>query len=207
MAFLYEKQKQNIAEAIREAEARTSGELVAVIARASDDYLYIPLLWAALSALILPGALLWFDVTSASLEIMQVATFVVAAVVFRWPRLKMRLIPRYVKQRRAALLAREQFLLQNLHHTEQRNGILLFVSVAERYVELIADKGINEVVPLGTWDTVIQQLIEQIRLRQIETGFITAVQQCGDILAQHFPVSDKDINELPNHLIEVRIGI
>jgi putative membrane protein len=206
MAFLYEKQKQNIAEAIRAAESRTSGELVAVIAHNSDDYFYIPLLWAALSALILPGALLWFDVTSASLEMMQVATFVVAAVVFRLPLVKMRLIPRYVRQRRAALLAREQFLLQNLHHTEQRNGILLFVSVAERYVELIADKGISEAVPLGTWDTVVQQFIEHVGRHQIETGFITAIQQCGDILEQHFPVTDKDSNELPNHLIEIRTG-
>jgi putative membrane protein len=206
MAFLYEKQKQNIAEAIRAAESRTSGELVAVIAHNSDDYFYIPMLWAALSALILPGALLWFDITSASLELMQVATFVVAAMVFRLPWLKMRLIPRYVRQRRAALLAREQFLLQNLHHTEQRNGILLFVSVAERYVELIADKGIHEVVPLGTWDTVVQQFIEHVHRHQIETGFITAIEQCSEILAQHFPISDKDSNELPNHLIEIRTG-
>lgn len=206
MAFLLEQQKQNIAEAIRQAESRTSGELVAVIAHDSDDYFYIPLLWAALSALILPGALLWFGLSSSSLEILQVAVFVVAAVLFRLPFIKMRLIPRYVRQRRAALLAREQFLLQNLHHTEQRNGILLFVSVAERYVELIADKGIHESVPLGTWDTVVQQFIEHVSRRQIETGFITAIEQCGEILAQHFPVSGQDQNELPNHLIEIRTG-
>jgi len=206
MAFLLEQQKQNIAEAIRKAESRSSGELVAVIAHDSDDYFYIPMLWAALSALILPGALLWFDLTNASLEMMQVAIFVATALLFRLPVVKMRLIPRYVRQRRAALLAREQFLLQNLHHTEHRNGILLFVSVRERYVELIADKGIDEAVPLGTWDTLVQQFIEHVRRGQIETGFITAIEQCGDILSQYFPISEQDSNELPNHLIEIRSG-
>lgn len=206
MAFLLEQQKLNIAEAISKVEKRTSGELVAVIAHNSDDYFYIPLLWAALSALILPGVLLGFDLSTVSLEILQVATFVVAALLFRLPMVKMRLIPRYVRQRRSALLAREQFLLQNLHHTEQRNGILLFVSVAERYVELIADKGIHEAVPLGTWDTLVQQFIEHVGRGQIETGFITAIEQCGNILEQHFPIGEQDRNELPNHLIEIRTG-
>lgn len=207
MAFLNDAQKQNIAEAIGVAETRSSGELVAVIAHDSDDYFYIPMLWAALSALILPGLLLWFEFAQASLELMQIATFILAALLFRLPWIKFRLIPRYVKRRRASLLAKEQFLEQNLHHTENRNGILLFVSVAERYVELIADKGVNDVVPLGTWDTLIQQFVEQVRQGQIETGFLTAIEQCGDILAQHFPVSGDNANELSNRLVEIRSGM
>jgi len=78
--------------------------------------------------------------------------------------------------------------------------------VAEGYVELIADKGIHEAVPLGTWDTVVQQFIDHVGRRQIEAGFITAIEQCGEILAQHFPVAGQDENELPNHLIEIRSG-
>ncbi|MBD3669439.1 MAG: TPM domain-containing protein [Gammaproteobacteria bacterium] len=184
-------------------ESRTSGELVAVIAHRSDDYLYIPVLWAALSALIVPGPLLFFDVTGVSFSVLQVATFLIAAALLRWPVLKMRFIPREVKRRRAALMAKEQFLEQNLHHTAQRNGILIYISVAEHYVELIADKGVNDVVPLGTWDTLVQQLLGHIRQGEIEVGLITTVRQCGDILEQHFPAMARDINELPNHLVEI----
>jgi uncharacterized membrane protein len=53
---------------------------------------------------------------------------------------------------------------------------------------------------------VVQQFIEHVRRGQIETGFITAIEQCGGILEQHFPARDQDLNELPNHLIELRTG-
>ncbi|MBK8163606.1 MAG: hypothetical protein IPK65_10855 [Gammaproteobacteria bacterium] len=58
MAFLSEKDRRDIAQAIAMVEAKTRGELVTVIARAADEYLYVPLLWAALRALAIPGALM-----------------------------------------------------------------------------------------------------------------------------------------------------
>lgn len=203
MVFLNEQQKQNISAAIKQAESQTSGELVAVIARQSDDYDYIPLMWAALSALVIPAVLLLLPIGSGDYSLYQMLTFIIAALLFRWQPLKMRLIPSYVKQRRAALLAREQFLAQNLHHTEQRNGILLFVSVAERYVEIMADKGINDVVDANTWNQVIQQFIDNIKQGEVEQGFISAIDTSAGILKQHFPVQPRDLNELPNHLIEL----
>ena len=203
MGFLTQQQKDNISAAIKQAEAQTSGELVAVIAHESDDYYYIPLLWAAISALVLPAILMLLPVGSSDYSLYQVLTFIIAALLFRWQPLKMWLIPSYVKQRRAALVAREQFLAQNLHHTEQRNGILLFVSVAERYVEIMADKGINDVVAADTWDKLVQQFVENVKAGEVEQGFITAINTSAGILQQHFPILPKDQNELPNHLIEL----
>ncbi len=108
-----------------------------------------------------------------------------------------------MKQRRASLLAHEQFLLQGLHHTEGRNGILLFVSTGEHYVEIIADKGINEAVAADTWDAIVQTFVQRVQLGQMETGFIEAIAACGEVLAQHFPAQAQNPNELPNHLIEL----
>jgi putative membrane protein len=203
MSFLNNTQKQNIAAAIKSAEARTSGEFVAVIARASDDYYYIPLLWAALLALVLPAIWVALPLPIIDYTLMQFIVFIVAGALFQWLPLKMRVIPAAVKRRRAALLAREQFLAQNLHHTEQRNAILLFVSQAEHYVEIIADKGINDVVADDTWDKIVEAFIQQVQQHKIEQGFLTAIHACGEALALHFPVSAKDVNELPNHLIEI----
>lgn len=203
MGFLNEQQKQNISAAIKQAEAQTSGELVAVIASQSDDYDYIPLMWAALSALVVPAVLLLLPIGSGDYSLYQLSTFIIAALLFRWQPLRMRLIPSYVKRRRAALLAREQFLAQNLHHTEQRNGILLFVSVAERYVEIMADKGINDVVDANTWEQVIGQFVERVKQGEVEQGFIGAIETSAEILQQHFPILPRDLNELPNHLIEL----
>jgi putative membrane protein len=204
MAFLAQAQKDNIAEAIRKAESNTSGEFVAVVASASDSYYYIPLLWSALFALAIPSIIALLPVATPGYTVLQAITFVVCALLFRWQPLKMRLIPKPVKHRRAQLLAREQFLAQGVHNTALRNGILLFVSVAERYVEIIADKGVNDVVPDNTWDQLIQQFVGSVKAGRIEQGFVDAVTECGRLLQTHFPVSEKDINELPNHLVELR---
>lgn len=205
MVFLSEADKQRIAEAVREAEMKTSGELVTVIARAADAYLYIPILWASLAALTLP-AIMWLlpvDLQFPLLYSLQLATFLGLALLFRWTPLKMRLIPKAVKRRRAGRLAWEQFFAQNLHLTRERTGVLLFVSVAERYVEILADKGINDEVKQGAWDDIVADFIKRVKAKQITEGFVSAVSACGELLAERFPRPEGDIDELPNRLIEI----
>jgi len=205
MSFLNDNDKQRIAEAIEQAERKTRGEFVTVIAQAADDYLYIPTLWAALIALLVPGVVefsAWPWTTAYSYEL-QVFTFVICTLLFRWTPIKRRLIPKSIKYQRAHRLAHEQFFQQNLHHTDERTGVLLFVSITEHYVEIIADKGINDVVHAGVWDEVVNDFIRQVKAGQVTTGFLHAVKACGDILAEHFPGSEENRNELPNHLIEI----
>ena len=207
MTRLTQTEKQKISEAIREAEASSSGELVAVIAEASDDYLYIPILWAAVIALALPG--FWvlinhgWEIFSYKLYVIQVLTFIGLALLFRWPPLKMRLIPKNVKHRRASALARQEFLTLGLHSTHNRAAILIFVSVAEHYVEIIADQGINEKVNNGEWQQIVDNFIQQVKAEQFAQGFLNAIQRCKEILEQHFPPGTGGEDELPNHLIEL----
>ncbi len=219
--FLNESEKQRISAAIRKVESRTSGELVTVIVHASDAYRYIPLLWASLIALSFPALayLLWFwmgwlgehanwghehPYNMAYLYIIQIAIFVLLVPLFLWQPLKMRLIPRSVKHLRASRFAYEQFFAQGLHLTRQRNGILIYVSVAERFVEILADKGINDRVEKGYWDEIVNRFILEVREERIADGFISAIESCGEVLAQHFPHTADDIDELPNHLVEIR---
>ncbi len=205
MAFLTENEKQNISNAIQRVEEKTSGELVTVIARASDEYLYIPLLWAALLALVVPAIviLLQLQLEATMIYSIQVICFMVAMVLFRIPPIAMRLIPKSVKYRRAHRLAQEQFYLQGLHLTKERTGVLIFVSVAEQYVEIIADKGINDVVPPGTWDRIVESFVTDVKSNNICVGFISAVEVCGKVLEECFPADSSNINELTNHLIEI----
>jgi putative membrane protein len=203
--LLTEADKAMVSDAIKQAESHTSGELVTVITQASDDYWYIPTLWAALIALVVPAIIIlydtWMDATT--LFSIQVAVFMGLALLFRIPWLKYAIVPKSIKHLRASRVAREQFFLQGLQNTEGRTGILLFVSVAEHYVEIIADKGINDVVPEGTWDKVVNAFVGQVKAGQYTQGFVAAVENCGTILAEHFPAQIDDINELPNHLIEL----
>ena len=80
----------------------------------------------------------------------------------------------------------------------ERTGVLLFVSAAEHYVEIIADKGINDVVADDAWQDIVQNFVQHVKQQQVTDGFLTAIAACGELLADHFPATDKDINELPN---------
>jgi putative membrane protein len=205
VAFIGEQDRQRIRAAIEAAERRTRGEFVTVIAREADDYLYIPMLWAALIALSVPLLVSWAGQPwlSAHSYTAQIVSFVVIALLFRLPVIKHRLIPRAVQHRRAHRLALEQFLEQGLHTTSERTGVLLFVSVAEHYVEIIADKGINDRVAPGTWDEMVAKFVSRVRQRRIADGFVATVEACGDLLETHFPAEGEYRSELPDHLIEL----
>ena len=205
MVFLSSTEKQNIERAIAEAELKTSGELVAVIAHSSDDYLYVSLLWAALVALMTPGlialsALPWLLDWQYAI---QICTFFVLALIFRWPPMLSFIVPRTLKHRRAHRLAMEQFLSHNLQQTRERSGVLLFVSVAEHYVEIIADEGISARVTQMQWESIITDFTQAVRTDRVAEGFIHAATACGELLEKHFPRQAQDQNELPNHLVEI----
>ena len=205
MAFLTDQDRQKIVDAIAEAERRSSGELVTVIAAAADDYRYIPLLWPALAALLLPALLLALrpGMSAWLVCLVQVAAFVVLALIAHLPAVRLALVPAAVKRSRASRLAREQFFEQGLHRTRAQTGVLIFVAVAEHHVEIIADAGINALVPPGTWDQAVARFVERVRAGKIADGFLAAIGEVGDRLAEHFPRPADDTDELPNRLVEL----
>ena len=209
MTFLADTDKHAISSKIREAEQRTSGELVTVIAASSDNYLYIPTLWAALLALLFPGlaSLLALPLNVGAIYLVQVSLFIVLALLFLWPPIRSRIVPRSVQYRRASRHAHELFFIEGLHLTAQRTGVMIFVSLAERYVEIIADKGISEHVDDAIWQRIVNDFIDDVHRGQVTDGFVKAVDSCGAVLQEYFPEEKKDENqagnELPDHLITI----
>ncbi len=205
MTFLSDSEKMQLRGAIRQEEAKTTGEIVTVIARSSGDYFYYPTLWAALLAILSPLLPIGLGLSFAPLGIieLQLLVFALLALVFRWPPIKIKLVPRAVQRQYCVRRAREQFLAQNLHTTRERTGVLLYVSVAERHVELLADAGIHARVPTGTWDQVVNSLTARVKTGQVGGGFIEAVNAIGAQLTTHFPAAGTNPNELPDHLIEI----
>ena len=203
--LLGEEDRRRITTAIRDVERQTSGELVTVVARASDGYAAFPLLAAAFLALLAP-AVVWIaapDLDHLDVYAIQLAIFIGIAAPALWRPLRMRLVPLAVKRRQAERLAREQSHALGLDQTRGRTGILLFVSVAERYVEILADRGIDEKVRPGTWKEIVAAFTRQVRDRKIADGFVGALTACGTLLISHFPRAADDQNELPDVLIEL----
>ena len=194
--------QETLAQTIGEQEKRTDAELVTVLARQADDYRYVTLLWAALLSLLVPAALLFLPVWLTPFEglLLQWGVLLVLAVLFRLKPVQFRVVPRRLQRMRAAGLARQAFLEQGLHRTRGGTGLLIFVSEAEHYVEILADQGIARHVDDSEWQTIVDAFIARVKAGRVAEGFQECVAACGDKLATHVPATEQK-NELPNHLI------
>jgi putative membrane protein len=191
-----------ISNAISRAEEHTSGEIVVVVARASAGYRTFALMCAALIALAVPLPFIYFSKWPVEyIYLAQMIVFAVAAILPQWEPLRIAITPGSIKRARAHQRAIEQFLVQNLHTTHGRTGVLIYVSIAERYAEAIADDGIYRKVTPEVWDALIAALTVNIGRGAHVEGFVAAIETCGAILAEHFPPETGDRDELPNHLI------
>lgn len=217
MAFLTTDEKNALAAQIRAAETQTSAEIVTVIADQSDHYRYIPMLWAALLALAVPGIYYLYQHISyngwtypgdsveslARVYYVQVLVFLGLGMLIQYRPFRLWLVPKSVKHGRAARHAREQFLLQNLHQTTTRTGVMVFVSVAEHYVEIIVDSEVAAVVDNDVWVETVNEFTSCVKRGNISEGFTRTIEHCRDVLSQHFPENGSKPDELPNNLIEI----
>jgi putative membrane protein len=202
--MISEADKARVADAIRAAEAKTSGEIFCVVAQHANDYRLVPVAWAALAALIVPAPLIYLTLWPATaIYLVQLLVFIIVAIALSRPSIRFRLVPRRVKHDHAHALAMRQFFAHGLQHTERRTGVLIFAAVAERYAEIVADAGINAKVEPEVWDKAIAVLIAGIKEGRAGEGFVAAIAQCGEVLAQHFPPGALDRDEMPNRLVEI----
>jgi putative membrane protein len=196
--------KQRITEAIRAAEAKTSGEIFCVIARACGDYELVPMAWAAVAALAVPLPLIFLTSWPAAvIYLVQLAVFAVTWRVLALPMIRFHVVPKRRKWECAHAEALHQFLAQGIHLTEQRTGVLIFASVAEHYAEIVADAGINAKVTPDVWANAVAAMIAEIGNGRPGEGFIAAIQLCGAELASHFPPGALNPDELPNKVVEI----
>jgi len=206
MVRFTDSDRARITAAIQEAEKHTSGEFVALVARSSDHYLAGALLWAGGLALLVPGVLMFLPSHLRPVQVyqLQLLVFIGLTLLFEFvPWLHMALVPRAVKHRRASQLAHAQFYEQGVHLTREHSGVLFFVSLAERYVEVVADKGIHEKLGEAHWRQVVDAFLEHVRRGDVTEGFVAAITLCGEAMAEHYPAKPGDADELSDGLIEI----
>lgn len=216
-----------IAAAVRDAETRTTGEIYCLVAEESSDYAETPIAWAAGVALLAPALLLLGGVhvtvpdlfqgwTAAQMTeaaesaarhalvgaiLLQGVLFVVTAILVALPPVRRLLTPGGLKRDRVRKRAQEHFIAKNLSATRERTGVLIFVSLAERMAEIIADEGIAEHVPPHVWDRAMAALTEGLKRGEPAAGFAAAVGLCADVLADRFPAQADNPNELPDAVV------
>ena len=201
---------KRIAEAIRVAETGTAGEIYCVVARTSDSY-FVHAAFMVTAAMVSVSVcvawiahLWWYDLDARTIVAAQLMSLALTlALLWLFPGLRIHFVPKGVRFARAHDNAVRQFLSRNIHRTASRTGVLLFLSLAEHYAEVIADAGIDGKAPPETWNRVVATLVDHARAGRIAEGYFAAVADVGAILATHFPARADEPNELDDHIAEI----
>jgi putative membrane protein len=192
---------ERIAKAIRAVEAKTTGEIVCVLAKSSTHGTAMPVLLASAAALALPWLLMAFtEMTVERMLSLQVLTFVLLLLVLGLPRIRVSLLPRKTRRAIAHRAAMEQFVSRGIAHNKDHAGILIFVSLAERYARIIVDDEVAGRVQQSEWQAAIDQLVAHMSDGRIADGFVSAIEACGNVLARYFPSGEQSADRLPDRL-------
>jgi putative membrane protein len=202
--FFTEEERRRIEAAVRRAEARTSGEIVPMLVDASYDYPRAEIVGGGCFAM--GAALLLAWAFGGSSEWVFLACFLALylpckLLVRSLPPLRRRLIHPAEIAAEVEERAMVAFVEHGLHRTRDANGILILVSLFEHRVRILADAGINAIVPPSTWDELVAGITAGIRAGRTADALCAAVDRCGELLAAHFPPQAGDRNELPDLIV------
>jgi putative membrane protein len=221
---LSEADHDKVSAAIAAAEANSNGEIVAVATPLSDAYHDVALHWALVPmfavlawAAIRPTALAWwYDLLTPGwgteptlgqlltlLMIFAALKFTVALMILKWMPLRLALTPSATKARRVRRRAVTVFRAAAERRTVDRTGILIYLSMGERRAEIVADEAILKVTDAHTWGEAMAALLVEVRAGRPGDGIVAAIERVGAVLAEHFPRSAGDVNEIPDKLIEL----
>lgn len=213
-----------VSAAIAAAEKTTDGEIIAVTTPLSDSYHDVALHWSvavligvlAFAAWQPDGLRWWFEQVFGGwrpeptlgelltfLMVLAVLKFTAVLLILKWMPLRLALTPAATKTRRVRRRAVAIFKTAAERRTVGRTGILIYLSMGEHRAEIVADHAITEVTTPESWGEAMAALLADVRDGRPGDGICAAVQQIGIVLADHFPKSAGNPNEIPDKLIEL----
>ena len=226
--MLTENDRKRIAEAITKAESKTSGEVFCVLAHQVSRYREVPLIWATLAAFLLPPLLVlgglhrlaladifssWTDESARAVEglilralstysLLQAGLFLAVVLIVSLPRVRRVMTPRFLKRHRVRQMARHHFVASGAKLSHAQPHILIYASLWDRQVELVAHAAIHKAVGEGPWNEAVAAVSEGMKAKKPADGFIRAIEICGEALAAHFPSDGHAKNLLPSEILE-----
>jgi len=224
MKHLSPEDRDLVTAAVTAAEAKSDGEIVTIVAEQSDAYhdvglhyavlamLLVPVIWGLLPRAVVDWGLsliLGWNYQLARGTLMTIlfvklaGAFLIVRYALAWMPLRMALTPRATKARRVRRRALQYFHVGAERRTVGRTGVLLYLSLAERRAEIVTDEAIASKVAPAVWGDAMAALIAEVKAGRPGHGMAETVRQIGDVLAEHFPKSSTDRNELPDRLVEL----
>jgi putative membrane protein len=205
MARLSEVERNAIEAAIREVEQTTTAEFVAVVARRAERHHAASLAAGLVAALLAGIAIAWLDPWApiAAALVAQCLVFAIVYALSELTPLGAWLAPRHMRQLKVRRLARLIFFDRGLGHLPARNGALLFVALAERQVEIVADQGIDQLAGTAEWQRIVDGFAAKARSGRVAAALEATLRDLGAVLARHFPAEPGNVNHVPDRLIEL----
>jgi putative membrane protein len=226
--MLSKSDHEQITQAIAEAKSKSAGEIFCVLTHEVSRYREVPLAWAAIAAFVLPPLLTfaglnwlaqaslvstWTDESAratrgvilgalGSYTMLQATIFVIVALIVAQPAVRRLLTPRFLKRHRVRQVARHHFAASGAKLSHAEPHILIYASLGDRQVELVAHKAIHDAVGDGPWNAAVQAVAEGMKERKPAEGFIRAIKICGEALAAHFPANGPHPNFFPDDILE-----
>jgi len=211
------KERESIIQAVEEAETKTSGEISTAVIKESSDYIFYELAFCVamglLTALLLVAfgpawQQFWFslhwDMQAWQLQAFSfLMVFLVMGLSFpiaNSPFIDRLIVPRKAMAQQVREKAYLHFLQSGQTETEGRCAILLFISLNERRVELVADCGINAKIEDSRWQEILNRLVGEIRKNRLSKGLVQAISECGEILQKEFPLKGRKKDQLSNSI-------
>jgi putative membrane protein len=224
--MLGEQDHARIRSAIEDSERNSRGEIFCVLAHEISRYREVPLAWGAIAALLLPPLLVvlglhrltglfsdWSGQSGGMMEglllrgftayaLLQAGIFLLVVLIVSLPSVRRVATPRFLRRHRVRQAARRHFAAAGARLSPKEPHILIFASLHDRQVELVAHHAIHKAVGDGPWNAAVAAVTEGMKSGRSAEGFVAAIGICGEALARHFPPDGAPRNQLPDSLLE-----
>jgi putative membrane protein len=208
---------KQIADAIHTVEQKTAGDIYCIVAHESSQYREVPLAWGAALALIIPPLALlaglapgffsdplssWSIASTAAqarelsyalsfYALAQGILFAAVALTASIPAVRRAVTPGFLKRHRTAQLARQHFVSSGLHLGHGQPHVLIYLSLMERRVEVLADEAVHRAAGEGVWKDASEAVTAGMR-GDPTVGIVRAIEIAGASLIKHFPATRRD---------------
>lgn len=188
---------------IAQAEKLTQAEIIVGVTRRSSDYNLAALVIAVIASVALMTGLVmlnWWPFSFVSFQLAQIAIALSLYMFLIESGLVCHFVPDLYLRRAVRRMAREMFYDDDLQGTQNRNALLIFVSLRERRMELLPDKSLQQTVPFHIWDELLQLALRRKAKENLVNWLGDTVVSCARVLKAYDPVKGENPNEIANNV-------
>jgi putative membrane protein len=204
--LLSDAEIEKIKQAVAQAEKYTTGEIVPALVPASDHYAWVHGAWAVIGWVIVSASVWGISFASPwAHSVKEILIWQMLGILFGYliayvPTFKRFLVSEKIRKHYVSRQSLACFMEAGLHETHDRTGVLIYLSVFEKQVKILADKGINEKVPAGFWQSQVDSIVSGIHSRNEADVLCKVIEGIGKKLSEYYPAKEgTHNNEISNN--------